>query len=372
MSGTLELRFDSNVPVAAVEVVAPDLQIVGRAIMSAGAVRSFQVPSEASFIRVHLTSGQVVTLRDPGNLNRLIKLDQIRPQLSARHERKVRLATDESLLPRALEKPRSRSWTSVDRGETATLASGDEAYVEGSNARVEVSRRRDKARWTFTGSRAAAPVPFILLTKEGVTLRMALPPSVKKMQMEVPIGSSRPGLVLSIESEADTPDAMLAYMARGDLYSAMAGESWTEQAADLVMGKIQDPYSAAIGAYVLLRLGHTEKMKDWAKNLADWFPFLSDGCIIWAWQKLRGGTSEEDEVAHYLEQAVNRGLPVYTEGVRLLMDGLRLIGKRGEAARGKVDKLAPEVIWSSPLTAVLTVTAGTTPVARPRIEVRYG
>jgi hypothetical protein len=70
MSGALTIKFAPDMPAATVDVVSPDLEVVQRVMLTPGRSTSVEVPSEESFIRVHLPSGQVITLKDPGNLTR--------------------------------------------------------------------------------------------------------------------------------------------------------------------------------------------------------------------------------------------------------------------------------------------------------------
>jgi hypothetical protein len=72
MSGKLTITFAPDMPAAAVEVVAPDWSTVDRVWLSPGQQKSVDVPSEASFLRVHLASGATVSLQDPGKLDRVI------------------------------------------------------------------------------------------------------------------------------------------------------------------------------------------------------------------------------------------------------------------------------------------------------------
>lgn len=68
MSGTMRIRFAPDMPVAAVEVLSPDLETVKQVAIRPGGEEQVQVPSERSFIRVHLASGRIVTLQHDGNL----------------------------------------------------------------------------------------------------------------------------------------------------------------------------------------------------------------------------------------------------------------------------------------------------------------
>lgn len=115
---------------------------------------------------------------------------------------------------------------------------------------------------------------------------------------------------------------------------------------------MENPYAATVGAYLLLRLERFDLMRDWAHNLATGFPFLSDGCVIWAWQNIRQRNNPE-AATQYLLQAVTNGLPVYTEGLRLLSEGLRLIGLPGKQALENLNRMSGPVVWNSPFTARL-------------------
>src|SRR5256885_6319173 len=83
MSGNLEITFARGTPTVAVDVVAPDQHVVERLMMAEGERRVVAVPSEASFLRVHLPSGRTVILTDPGNLNRTITAAHVGPPASA-------------------------------------------------------------------------------------------------------------------------------------------------------------------------------------------------------------------------------------------------------------------------------------------------
>ncbi|WP_299887071.1 hypothetical protein [uncultured Lacinutrix sp.] len=100
-------------------------------------------------------------------------------------------------------------------------------------------------------------------------------------------------------------------------------------AENLLQGKMQDPCSAAIGAYYLLRLENFDRLHDWARNLANWMEWMPDGSIIWAWQLIKQGQYANnvniEEVRARLLEACERGMPIYTEGFRLLWDGLRML-----------------------------------------------
>ena len=122
-----------------------------------------------------------------------------------------------------------------------------------------------------------------------------------------------------------------------------------------MQGKDADPFSAAAVAYLLLSLLSFERLRTWARNLAYWFPQIADGSIIWAWQQIltRG---DEAAIREYFGRAVAGKFPVYTEGLRLLRDGLRMLGPEARGQAEALNAATGEVLWNSPFTACLTRT----------------
>ena len=129
-----------------------------------------------------------------------------------------------------------------------------------------------------------------------------------------------------------------------------------------------DPWAAAVGAYLLLRLRRFDLLHTWARNLADRFSF-ADGCIIWASQAIIE-RKDGSEASKYLLEAVKRGLPVYTEGLKLLSQGLRLIGEPGQEALKEISRSTGRVLWTSPFTALFEGEVHSKGVA-PTIAVGY-
>ena len=117
MSGRLKITFAPDMPPASVEVVAPDFSTVDRVWLCAGDNKEVDVPSEGSFLRVHLASGESVTLKDPGNLNRTIGLSDI---LSSRRQR----SSVDPVAARAAKQPPRRAASRGGAGRGAVRKSG--------------------------------------------------------------------------------------------------------------------------------------------------------------------------------------------------------------------------------------------------------
>jgi hypothetical protein len=169
-------------------------------------------------------------------------------------------------------------------------------------------------------------------------------------------------LMISVRLATREPiaDTILSYLERGDVYAAEGMVRWIEEAHDMLEGKMRDPYAAAVGGYLLLKLRRFDLLRNWVRNLANWFPFLPDGCVLWAWQQIHQNPSNENEIRSYLLQAasrgesdITRGLPIYSQGLRLLLDGLSMLPDDGEAreAAARLRDISGAVLWDSPLTA---------------------
>jgi hypothetical protein len=121
---------------------------------------------------------------------------------------------------------------------------------------------------------------------------------------------------------------------------------------------MSDPYAAAVGGYLLLKLRRFDLLHEWPRNLAQWVQHLPDGCVLWASQLIEQHPDREQEIRDMLLTAVERGVPVYTEGVRLLIEGLRLLGADGRQAHKALSAKLGQIVWDSPVTAMVTSPQG--------------
>lgn len=116
--------------------------------------------------------------------------------------------------------------------------------------------------------------------------------------------------------------ALLSLMTSGDMARAKS----LDDAEVLLFEKQEDPVAAAIGGYYLLKTRSLERLHSWPNNLANWYGWLPDGCIIHAWQMImdNNGYNNNILIRSRLLEAVERGMPVFTEGLRLLYEGLAM------------------------------------------------
>ena len=132
-----------------------------------------------------------------------------------------------------------------------------------------------------------------------------------------------PQLLAYVESVRPAADALFTYVRTGALDAARHAQTALKtQAEELLYGKEASPVCAMVGAYALYRLGDRDRLA-WVRNLADWFPHMPDGAIVYGAHMLHEG--RWDDAWKYFKLAVDRGIPMYSTGLKLLCDGLVLL-----------------------------------------------
>ena len=152
-----------------------------------------------------------------------------------------------------------------------------------------------------------------------------------------------------VRTADDDVEALRGYIQRGELEVARVAAP--KVMAERFRSKMAAPRIAALGAYFLLRVRDLDRLHDWPDNLTRWKTLLPDGPVIAAWQRLLDDDPDYEEVFGFLMKAVDRGLPVCTEGVRLLKNGLELFASDDErswdvsAAWSEVDRFGKAMHW---------------------------
>jgi len=129
-------------------------------------------------------------------------------------------------------------------------------------------------------------------------------------------------LLFDLEFNNKEAGAILRLIMSGDIERAKTLAEHIRFAEQLLYDKIENPSYAALGGYFLLLTNAMEQLHHWPRNLANWFEWFPDGCIIYATQLMRSENPNVEEIERMLIQAYQRGIPLYTEGLRLLHDGL--------------------------------------------------
>jgi hypothetical protein len=153
---------------------------------------------------------------------------------------------------------------------------------------------------------------------------------------------------------------MLGYLAQGAFQAALRVANY-QDALDMLFEKFSNPLGAAAGGYLLLGAmrpdeeGDRPRWHDWIRNLMNYFEWLPDGAIQYAWLKLRQGELERNrqEARAALFEAYNRGLPYYSLGLRWLVDGLTLLGEDDDEAKQRL-RMVQEVAWHADMSNLFT------------------
>jgi hypothetical protein len=92
--------------------------------------------------------------------------------------------------------------------------------------------------------------------------------------------------------------------------------------------KMECPVGAAIGAALLLRAGALERLHDWPRNLARWFPWLADGAILWSETLLQ--RAEERRSGDRISQGPTKGTRNSAEERKHRSNALKALARRPE------------------------------------------
>ena len=165
---------------------------------------------------------------------------------------------------------------------------------------------------------------------------------------------------VTVTGKRHDADVLLAYLSRGEIEQAdLVGNRFVTD--DLLHGKNRNPTAAVIAGYFLLLKGELKGVHQiWSSNLSQWVTWLPDGAVIHAWYLMRADQPDLPAAKRQLLEAAALGIPVYTRGLRLLIDGLALFaddpqhgGADVVAALKSARRFAAAADWDSPTTAFL-------------------
>lgn len=92
---------------------------------------------------------------------------------------------------------------------------------------------------------------------------------------------------------------------------------------DALRQKLRAPLAATVAAVLLLKGNQFERMHDWARNLANWFPAIPDGVVVWTEQCRRMARSTQLDVEllpWFVQEMSKRSLPFTSDAFDLASD----------------------------------------------------
>jgi hypothetical protein len=335
----------SDAPIAA-EILNPDLELV-RSVVISGRGATLDVPPGRYVVRARLPSGETTraSVDVPTGSSAVVELKMSRSPhewLSRQHFLGdfAQVRAPEEMVA-ALDAIQPQLWVFEDRewrpAEHVLPFNHDFDFsLAAAVYRVKVPKPDrlylcQVESKSFPGRFVAVPVP-----KDGeveLLVRPARAPSPRNGGVSVKVGTR------DVRTET-----LLHYLASGAVEAArtVADDALepTMEALDqafaekLLRDKLENPFAAAIGGYFLLRIGAHERLHDWPNNFAEWIGWLPDAAVVHAWQMLRSPEGEPDveRIRARLLQAVRAGIPAFTEGMRLLVDGLDMCATDARAA----------------------------------------
>lgn len=124
--------------------------------------------------------------------------------------------------------------------------------------------------------------------------------------------------------------SLIEHLTRRDLSSGEeVARSQRGNATKMLYQKNGNPFAAAAGAYLLvLGQGEIGTEVQWINNLTERFAWLPDGPIAAGWYRLRqaqSDTAEWQKARTLLLLACARGLPYFTIGLQVLLEGMTLL-----------------------------------------------
>lgn len=193
---------------------------------------------------------------------------------------------------------------------------------------------------------SAVPWRFVALPSSG-PCRILLTPNDSKD----PRADRLKIVVSSFRTDAET---LLEFLARDEVRAANTMANSVEMAVMLFKEKFHDPIAAVAGAYYLLRIDDWDRVPLWWwENLSRNFPWIPDTAIVHCVRLLRAGLEDElarVEAVDLFKRCLDRGWPVYEEGLQLLQEAgslLRHIADRGDAEYfAKVESLVTAKVWA--------------------------
>jgi hypothetical protein len=87
--------------------------------------------------------------------------------------------------------------------------------------------------------------------------------------------------------------------------------------------KVRAPLAAAVATVLLLKGNQFDRMHDWARNLANWFPTIPDGVVLWTEQcrRMAAGTPLDPKlIPWFVRELSQRSLPFTADGFGMASD----------------------------------------------------
>jgi small subunit ribosomal protein S5 len=181
--------------------------------------------------------------------------------------------------------------------------------------------------------RVPSDICYLQIGGDKIARRLiSLPPSARiKVLIYSTHGKNNPDndLAMSVVSDSSRSETLLSYMEAGlfDAAKIIVDEIFKEKSISLLL---DDPLLGSIVGYYLLQVETSSNYFDWVDEFVGKYEWLPDALVIKAWKSLRTlGNSNKGLIRQNILDSLQRGVPIYTKGLKLLTEGLELF--KGDA-----------------------------------------
>lgn len=209
------------------------------------------------------------------------------------------------------------------------------------------------------------PLWVMVCTGKRLVQLVALPPA-KRLTIAIGKGNQRgqqPRVVVT--GDIVDAEALLAYLHHGSLMAArLLGPVLVNKQMDGRVNREVQPSAAAVAGYFSLhRSNHPPEFGQWLEHFAASTSWLPDSNVIYASHLLLRKKPDFSKVRAVLFGAWQRGIPIYTEGVRRLAKGFARLKEISSAHDPELEQASNEVsrlaMFTDPTVATTTIYNGT-------------
>ena len=326
---------------AVVDIIDQNLRVVTQQTVIVGVRHHFDLPVGNYGLRLLLPSG--LSLTDTAvvteNYAYLHVMDLLDITARAGMERTAFLKPPSHNQPMDLDDARHRSawfrlWVRSERAWNVERRPAPTTQWETGTVHYWIEARHRQLMLQFGGPR----VPWTMVSL----------PAADRLEITIrPASGEARGLAATVATDNNQVEALLGYLTVGALAHASLVERESERQ---LLDKSNNAATAAVRGYYLLRVSDLERLRNRpTAGQTEWMP---DGDVINAWQLLRELQEAPTQPLSAFQTArarlldtVDHGIPVYTEGLRLLVSGLKLVdsetGGRDREVTDALGKIGP-------------------------------
>lgn len=195
----------------------------------------------------------------------------------------------------------------------------EETYRSG--AAWQFDLQLDSSAWLLQIGGSQVIWRFVALPSGGPARVLITPSASKDLHADL--------LKVVVTGFREEAESLLEFLARDSVQAAGAMAEFQWRAAHLFNEKYEDPVAAVAAAYYLLRVNRWSDIPErWFDNLANSFTWIADPAIIFCIRHLRDGfesQNSEQRARSMLVDSLNRGWPIFAEGVSLLEEAAALL-----------------------------------------------